>query len=126
MFLPAPRSLLTVGQAGKFTATINTEQYATPWYRLVFVRQATSVDVAEESNGVRVSPNPIDGGNLNIEFPVGASRVRVSDVTGAEVLVHAVTGTNVSMDVSRLPAGAYMVTVLNGTTVLGTTPIIVR
>ncbi|MBK6290853.1 MAG: carbohydrate binding domain-containing protein [Candidatus Kapabacteria bacterium] len=111
---------------GKFTATINTEQYATPWYRLVFVRQATSVDVAEESNGVRVSPNPIDGGNLNIEFPVGASRVRVSDVTGAEVLVHAVTGTNVSMDVSRLPAGAYMVTVLNGTTVLGTTPIIVR
>jgi hypothetical protein len=111
---------------GKFTATVNTQQHATPWYRLQFIRQATSVDVAEEQSPLRVSPNPIDGGSVNIEFPEGATRVRVSTVTGSEMLMHAVSGTNVSLDVSALSTGVYLVSVLNGAAVLGTTTILIR
>lgn len=111
---------------GKFTATVNTQLQATPWYRLQFIRQATSVDVADEATQLQVSPNPVEGGNVNVQLPEGSTRVRVSDVTGAEMFVHSVSGTNVKMDVSTLPTGVYMVTVLDWTSVLGTTTIVIR
>lgn len=111
---------------GKFTATVNTQQHATPWYRLQFIRQATSVDGSENQSFMRVSPNPIEGGIVKLEFPDGASRVRINDVTGAEVFARSVSGTSVSVDVSMLSSGVYLVSVLNGTSVLGTTTILIR
>lgn len=111
---------------GKFTINVNTQQFATPWYRLEFVRQSTGVDVANDMSQLLVSPNPIDGGIVKMVYPEGATRVRVSDVTGAEMFTRSVTGTFVSMDVSALTTGVYLVSVLDSTSVLGTTTILIR
>ena len=111
---------------GKFTATLNTQQYATPWYRLEFVGQTTKVEEVGENNEIVVSPNPAESGTVSVYVTETDSQIRVYSVTGEEVLRHAVAGTNVSMDVSTLPAGVYVVSVLNGASVRGSTTLLIR
>ncbi len=111
---------------GKFTATLNTQQYATPWYRLEFIGQTTSVEEVGENAGIVVSPNPAESGTVSVTVTGNDSQIRVYNVTGVEVLRQAVAGTNVSMDVSTLPTGVYVVSVLNGTSVRGSTALLIR
>lgn len=111
---------------GKFTATLNTQQYATPWYRLEFVGQTTNVEESGVNNEIVASPNPSESGTVSMTVTETDSQIRVYNVTGVEVLRHAVAGTNVSLDVSTLPTGVYVVSVLNGTSVRGSTTLLIR
>ncbi|MCX6141481.1 MAG: T9SS type A sorting domain-containing protein [Candidatus Kapabacteria bacterium] len=111
---------------GKFTVNVNTQQYATPWYRLEFVRSTTNVDDGSTSSVVRIAPNPVENARLVIGFPEGARQLRIVDITGAEVMRSAVSGTSASLDVSVLPTGVYLVTVLNETTIYGTATTVIR
>ncbi|MBC8124312.1 MAG: carbohydrate binding domain-containing protein [Candidatus Kapabacteria bacterium] len=111
---------------GRFTINVNTQQYATPWYRLEFSRQATSVDEYSGSSPIRISPNPIVNGQLTIRFPEGATRIRLFDVTGVEVANENVSGTYSSIDMSKLTTGAYFVSVYRDNTVIGTSTVLVR
>ena len=111
---------------GRFTLNVHTQQYATPWYRLEFSRQATRVDDYSGPSAVRIFPNPIVDGKLAIVYPDGATHVRLSDVRGVEVLHVNVSGTISTVDLSRLATGAYLVVVYNGHNVIGTNTVIVR
>lgn len=114
------------GTGGRFSATLNTQQDETPWYQLEFVRTATSVNEERTSTEIRVHPNPVSDGRLVVGFPQGANIVRVFDVTGAERVRKNVDGTTVSIDVSMLPAGSYLISLYNGIHVVGTSTVVVR
>ena len=110
----------------QFAINVNTQQYATPWYRLEFARQTTNVDEYSGSSSIRISPNPIVNGRLTIGYPEGATRVRLIDVTGVEVANENLSGTNSSIDMSKLSTGAYFVSVYRNHTVVGTSTVLVR
>lgn len=98
---------------GKFTFTINTQQYKTPWYQLELVRAAT--DVPEDgalAGSLSIAPNPVTD-HCTIRWNGAQRSVQcvVTDMVGSTVLVHAIPmgSTDTVIDTSGLPAGTYLI-----------------
>ncbi len=65
---------------------------------------------APVDEGFVLSPNPAQG-SVQVQLPPTAlgGQLSLCDLAGREVIVRAVTGTSMELDISRLPAGAYLV-----------------
>ncbi len=80
-------------------------------YRLTMPRYG--IEGAEGlADGIRLSPNPATATvRLTVEGLQGEATVRVTDAAGREAARYALHGTWLDIDVSRLPKGAYTVSV---------------
>jgi len=107
----------TRSASGRFTFTVNTQQFRTPWYRIELLH-ATSV-AGEEATSVSCAPNPATD-HLTIRWSSREqpTTIRITTMLGALVDTQAVAegSKDAVVDVRALPAGMYMVHV--GTTAL--------
>jgi hypothetical protein len=68
-------------------------------------------DLQELENSFTISPNPAKD-QLNVSFPSGISEnYFLLDAQGRKVLAGKLTGTNTTIDISKLAAGNYLVQV---------------
>jgi hypothetical protein len=126
---------LAISQAGSTTSETITRTYtAGTYYAQVYgyngANSATScytlrVQLGTASRGgdlitgdvqkVDVFPNPVNNiVNINLTGYTGKSDLRLFDVNGRIVLNRQVSTTNTPLDISALPAGVYMLRIMNG------------
>ncbi|MDR0687512.1 MAG: InlB B-repeat-containing protein [Prevotellaceae bacterium] len=79
------------------------------WAKWTKEEESTAVS-AVAASALRIYPNPVSGGLLTIDnLPAGSEKVEVYSVSGALAGVYSVTGVQATIDISSLPAGAYIV-----------------
>ena len=64
-----------------------------------------------EGSGVKIYPNPVDGGSFTVTSSQTINKVDVYSVAGANVVSKSCNDNNVTVDASALTTGIYMVTV---------------
>ena len=64
-----------------------------------------------EGSGVKIYPNPVDGGSFTVTSSQTINKVDVYSVAGANVVSKSCDDNNVTIDASALTTGIYMVTV---------------
>ena len=64
-----------------------------------------------EGSGVKIYPNPVDGGSFTVTSSQTINKVDVYSVAGVNVASKACNDNNVTVEASALTAGIYMVTV---------------
>ena len=64
-----------------------------------------------EGRGVKIYPNPVDGGSFTVTSSQTINKVDVYSVAGANVVSKSCDDNNVTIDASALTTGIYMVTV---------------
>ncbi len=107
----------TRSTSGRFTFTVNTQQYKTPWYRIELLH-ATGVD-EERSASITCAPNPAED-HLTVRWgdDLAPTTLVVSTMQGSIIHTQAVGegGKDAVIDTSMFPAGIYLVRA--GTSVL--------
>ncbi len=119
--LPKRQPIIVDRRAGgRFSFALATGDAATPWYRLEFVRNTTSVAEDGEPAPIDVAPNPVTGPSVSLGVPDGTTTVTIRDVTGAVVGTSTVDhGTIALISTSHLSSGTYVVHAYKGSALVG-------
>ncbi|CAN5523760.1 hypothetical protein BH10BAC6_BH10BAC6_14200 [soil metagenome] len=102
--------------SGRYSFTVNTQQYKTPWYRIELL-SASGVD-GESTTSASCAPNPASD-HVTIrwnEFST-AQTITICDILGATVLVQGIQegGRDAVINTSMLAPGTYIVRLGNET-----------
>ncbi|MBN9398613.1 MAG: carbohydrate binding domain-containing protein ['Candidatus Kapabacteria' thiocyanatum] len=117
------RFAATRSPSGRFTLTVSTAQWKTPWFRLQFGTTATSVGEDLPEGDIVISPNPA-GETMRIDVRSDAA-VDMVDALGRIVWSGVQAGgTGTTVDVHAFPAGTYAVRARTGSAVR-TIPVVV-
>ncbi|MDZ4746482.1 MAG: T9SS type A sorting domain-containing protein [bacterium] len=105
------RILATRNSTGKFSVTVNTQQNATPWYRMELRQVPNSVDDVITERPLIIAPNPASD-EATIYYGENVQRIEVMSVSGALVMSISVdAGTSSRLSLDGLASGVYRVRV---------------
>ncbi|MBC7452039.1 MAG: T9SS type A sorting domain-containing protein, partial [Cytophagales bacterium] len=128
-FTNSPSSTVKVGSvvqtsgvtANNFTTpvtyTITAQDGTTTTYTVTVVPSGTTGISAADERSLKVYPNPTSG-TLTIETETNFDYISLNNIIGQEVLSYKSNAASVSLDVSSLPKGVYLMKVTCGDRIL--------
>lgn len=105
-----PRTFKSSHMTGALTFRFTSDSSAayTGWDALISCDESLSVEYSEKEN-IKIFPNPVTTGLLNISSPVEIKKYEVFDVSSKLILQKSASGKELKVDLHQLVSGSYII-----------------